>query len=207
MNRNVVSGIVAFALLVGAATAMNESSAYAGNCGGGLFAKLHAKKACGGGLFAKLKARQASSCCAPEPVCCEPAPAPACCEPAPTCGGRSRPKLFARLCAKIRAKRSCCAPEPTCCEPAPAPCCAPEPAPCGGCGNAAPAPCSSCGGSVMSAPMMSATVGSDAGFELADGETLVPGSVQNTEPAGEPAAASASDAAPPVPQPDADTNI
>ena len=64
---------------------------------------------------------------------------------------------------------------------------------------------------MISAPMMSATVGSDAGFELADGETLVPGSVHNAEPAGEPAgepaAASASDAAPPVPQPDADTNI
>ncbi len=58
MNRKLVSGIAAFALLVGAALAMNESSAYAGGCGGGLFSKLHAKKACGGGgLLAKLKAK------------------------------------------------------------------------------------------------------------------------------------------------------
>lgn len=62
---------------------------------------------------------------------------------------------------------------------------------------------------------MSPTVGSDAGIPLGEGETLVPGSVQTVEPTGEPATsaakaaeeASASDAAPPVPQVDADTNI
>ena len=85
MNRTVVSGLAAFALLIGAALAMNET-AEAGHCGGGLFARLHAKKCgggllgghgcggglfahkkCGGGLFARLKARHAAkSCCAPE---------------------------------------------------------------------------------------------------------------------------------------------
>lgn len=129
MSRNVVSVVVAFALLVGGSMIVGGSSAEAGHCGGGLFAKLKAarsccapapapvveccppvEKSCGGGLFAKLRAKLAAhkaSCCAPEPVCCEPAPAP-------------------------------------CCEPAPAPCCEPAPAPC--CGSApAPAPC--CGGS------------------------------------------------------------
>ncbi len=114
MNRTVVSGIAAFALLIGAGLAMSET-AEAGNCGGGLFSKLHAKKCgggglfsghhrdrgcgggglfsghhrdrgCGGGLFARLKAKHASSCCAPEPACCEPAPEP-CCAAAPApCG-------------------------------------------------------------------------------------------------------------------------
>ena len=50
MNRTVVSGIAAFALTVGAALAMTETTAEAGHCGGGLFARLHAKS-CGGGLF------------------------------------------------------------------------------------------------------------------------------------------------------------
>jgi hypothetical protein len=62
---------------------------------------------------------------------------------------------------------------------------------------------------------MPSTISSDAGFELGEGETLVPGSVHTSEPTGEPATsaakaaeeASASDAAPPVPQADADTNI
>ncbi len=66
-----------------------------------------------------------SDCCAPAPVCCEPAPAPVCCDPAPSCGGRKHVGLFARLHAR---KMACCAPT-TCCEPAPAPCCEPAPAP------------------------------------------------------------------------------
>ena len=116
MNRTVVSGIAAFALLIGAAVVMSET-AEAGHHGGGLFSRLHAKqcgggcaqpscggcaveKSCGGGLFARLKAKHATPCCVAEPVCCEPAPAPVCCEPAPA---------------------------PVCCEPAPAPVCCPEP--------------------------------------------------------------------------------
>ena len=47
MNRTVVSGIAAFALLIGAGLAMNQTEAKAGNCGGGLFSGLHA--GCGGG--------------------------------------------------------------------------------------------------------------------------------------------------------------
>ena len=39
MTRTVVSGVAAFALLIGAALAMNET-AEAGHCGGGLFSKV-----------------------------------------------------------------------------------------------------------------------------------------------------------------------
>lgn len=65
---------------------------------------------------------------------------------------------------------------------------------------------------MMAAPVMSATVGGDAGFDLAPGETLVPGSVQtigSAEAAVEPveSASDAGDDAPPMPEPDADTNI
>ena len=49
MNRTVVSGVAAFALTIGAALAMTETTAEAGHCGGGLFARLHAAKSCGGG--------------------------------------------------------------------------------------------------------------------------------------------------------------
>ena len=105
---------------------------------------------------------------------------------------------------------SCCAPEPVCCEPAPEPCCAPEPACCG------------------AAPVMESGSVSSQGYELAPGETIVPGSVTTGEapmaapaaeaPAAEvpaappapPAAPSAgdavpssSDAAPPAPKKDA----
>jgi len=193
MNRTVVSGIAAFALLIGASLMLTETTAEAARCGGG--------------LIAKMKAKRAAKCCAPEPVCCQPAP---------TCGGRVG--LLAKLKAK-RAARKCCAPEPTCC-PEPAPCCAPEPAPC-----CAPAPC--CGGEVAAAPapccggggeVVQGAVVSDQGFDLAPGETLVPGSVQ-TVGGGEAAAASSSDAempapaaeaageAPPAPKPDANTDI
>jgi hypothetical protein len=66
------------------------------SCGGrtGLLARMHAKKAaCGGGLMAKLQARKAAKCSA-APSCSAPAPAPACgCEsaPAPACGCESAP--------------------------------------------------------------------------------------------------------------------
>jgi hypothetical protein len=163
MNRNLVKGMTAFALILGVSLVFS-SSADAGfglfkklgggccapepSCGGGLFAKLKAKK-CGGGLFAKLKAKHAG-CCEPEPVCCEPAP------------------------------------EPVCCEPAPAPCCeAPVvEAPC--CGEVvmeAPVEAPCCGGEVMTeAAPMEMSVSSE-GFELAPGETLVPGSVMTGEAA------------------------
>jgi len=88
MNRTVVSGIAAFALVIGAALATTETTADAGHCGGGLFARLHVKSCggglfsgnlfkhkCGGGLLARLRAKHASNCCAPEPASCEPAAA------------------------------------------------------------------------------------------------------------------------------------
>lgn len=202
MNRNLVTGIAAFALLVGASLMMAET-AQAGHCGGGLFSRLHAnrcgggglfsghhrKGGCGGGLFSRLHARHAS--------CCEPAPAPApCCEPAP----------------------APCAPAP--CEPAPAPCYEPASA-CGGCGGSAcggcggcaePAcggcatptmDCGACGGAMMTSP---------EGYDLAPGESVVPGSVQTMPAEGGEAVESQSDApaagdeAPPAPTPDANTD-
>jgi hypothetical protein len=60
MSRNVVSVVVAFALLVGGSLISTDSSAQASHCGGGLFAKLKASR---------------SSCCAPAPApveCCPP---------------------------------------------------------------------------------------------------------------------------------------
>ena len=91
MNRTVVSGIAAFALLIGAGLSMTDTTAEAGRCGGGLLSKLQAKscggsvlsninldlgsKSCGGGLLARLKAKHAADCCAPEPApCAEPEP-------------------------------------------------------------------------------------------------------------------------------------
>lgn len=174
MNRNLVKGTAVVALMLGASLAFSSSaSAFkflrSNNCcnSGGLFSGLKAHK-CGGGLLAKLKA---NDCCAPEP-CCEPAPAP-------------------------------------CCEPAPAPCCeaAPAPAPCCGETVAAPvveaAPC--CGDEMapmMEAPMMHSEMGtsvmeSSQGFDLAPGETLVPGSVSTGAAAA--AAATTEEAAPAAP--------
>ncbi len=121
MSRNVVSVVVVFALLVGGSLISTDSSVSAGQCGGGLFAKLKASR---------------SSCCAPAPAPVE------CCPPVveKSCGGGLFAKLRARCAAR---KASCCAPEPVCCEPAPAPCCEPAPAPC--CGAVPVAePC--CGG-------------------------------------------------------------
>ena len=128
MNRTVVSGFAAFALLIGAGLAMTETTAEAGRCGGGLLSGLKAKscggkvlgnldlgkKSCGGGLLARLKAKHASDCCAPEAVPCE-APAP--CEPVPCeavtddcCADDccSKPGLLKRLMSKLRSKKSCC---------------------------------------------------------------------------------------------------
>jgi len=176
MNRTVVSGLAAFALLIGATLALTETTVQAGHCGGGLFAKLHARGNCGGGLFSghgllqrgcgggllsKLHARHSA------PDCCAPAPDP-CCAPAP---------------------------EP-CCAPAPEPCCAPAPA-CGGCEVApvAVAPC--CGGEVVH--------GGDAEYDLAPGESVVPGSVSTLDDAAVEAPSSSD--APPAPVADAKTDI
>ena len=125
MNRTVVSGIAAFALMIGAGLAMTDTTAEAGRCGGGLFSRLHAKscggkvlgnlchKSCGGGLLARLKAKHASDCCAPEAAPCETAapcePAPCateteCCED-PCC---KKPCLLKRLFSKVRRNKSCC---------------------------------------------------------------------------------------------------
>ena len=133
MNRTMVSGIAAFALVLGASFAMTETAN-----AGGIMSMLQGKRGCSTnscGLFSRMKAKMASSsCCAPEPTCCEPEPA--CCAPEP-----------APCCAPEPAPASCCAPEP-----APAPCCAPEPAPAPCCAAAEPAP-APCGCSdVVSAP-------------------------------------------------------
>ena len=138
MNRTVVSGIAAFALIIGAGLAMTDTTAEAGRCGGGLFSRLHAKscggkvlgnlchKSCGGGLLARLKAKHASNCCAPEAAPCETAaPCATPCETAP-CATETeccedscckRPCLLQRLFSKHRRNKSCC--ESSCATEAP----------------------------------------------------------------------------------------
>jgi len=118
MNRTVVSGVAAFALMIGAGLAMTDTTAEAGRCGGGLFSRLQAKscggkvmenlgsKSCGGGLLARLKAKHASDCCAPEA-----APEAAPCETAP-CATETecceKPCFLERLFSKLRRNKSCC---------------------------------------------------------------------------------------------------
>lgn len=120
MNRTLVSGLVAFALIMGAGLAMSDTAEAgcfgARRCGGishcGIF-----NKGCGGGLLARLKAKH---CCAPAPVCCEPAPCEPvecepveccepepCCEPDPCCGHRHKCGLFSRLLGRLKSS-SCC---------------------------------------------------------------------------------------------------
>lgn len=145
MNRSVLCGVAAMAMLVAFAMSTADQKAHAG-----LFS----------GLFKK-------GCSAPAPACCEPAPAPVCCEPAPSCGGMSKKNacgggLFARLKAKRAAKCSapapvCCEPAPVCCEPAPvcapAPvCCEPAPVCCETTPVYEAAPC--CGSEVVSGGQM-----------------------------------------------------
>ena len=115
MNRTVVSGIAAFALLIGAGLSMTDTTAEAGRCGGGLLSKLQAKscggsvlsninlgsKSCSGGLLARLKAKHAADCCAPEPAPCEPEP---CATEAECC---EKPCLLERLMSKLR-RNECC---------------------------------------------------------------------------------------------------
>ena len=141
MNRKLMMGIAIFLAVIGTAMMGVEKEAEAGRrCGGGLFAKLHARKA---------------ACGAPAD-CAAPAPPPACAGPV-ECGGGGDcggggflSRLRAKHAARKAARKADCgkpadcgappAPEP-CCEPAPAPepCCAPEPAP-APCCEAAPAP-------------------------------------------------------------------
>jgi hypothetical protein len=177
MNRSVLCGVAGLAMLVAFAMSTADQKAHAG-----LF----------GGLFKK-------GCCAPAPVCCEPAPAPVCCEPAPSCGGLFKKKacgggLFAKLKAR-KAAKSCCAPAPVCCEPAPAPvCCAPapvcyEPAPV----CCEPAPVSDCcGGSVVMGEPMMMTEGM-----VIESSVVVPAAVPTDLPA---AAAEATSEVPPTPE-------
>jgi hypothetical protein len=115
MNYSVKSGLVAGLVWVAMSVQAPQAEA-------GLFKKLFAK--CG-----------ASSCCEPEPTCCEPAPEPVCCEPAPE-----------PVCEP--------APEPVCCEPAPEPVCEPacEPAPEPACCEPAPEP--ACCASISSMPTL-----------------------------------------------------
>ena len=118
MNRTVVSGIAAFALLIGAGLSMTDTTAEAGRCGGGLLSKLQAKscggsvlsninldlgsKSCSGGLLARLKAKHAADCCAPEPApCAEPEP---CATEAECC---EKPCLLERLMSKLRRNKCC----------------------------------------------------------------------------------------------------
>lgn len=117
MNRVLVAGIAGMAMLLTAST--SYAGGFGRKCGGassscgGLLSNLGSRcreprNTCGGGLLAKLQARKSSCCgvpapsccepaptCAPAPTCCEPAPvcapAPTCCEPAPACGGCSAP--------------------------------------------------------------------------------------------------------------------
>lgn len=153
MNRRLVTSVAAVAMLVAAGLAAQDAFAVGllNRCGGanrcgGLFAHARAARCCGvervshcgGGLLAKLRARRAADCCTPEPACCEPAPAPCCepapapccepapapcCEPAPCCGAR-----------RLRLRRAAC------CE---------APVDCGGCG-ATVSGCANCGTAVDS---------------------------------------------------------
>lgn len=226
MNRTMVSGIAAFALLIGAGHAMNATTAEAG-----LFSKWRAKRACGGHSHCGA-GHSVDPCCAPvADPCCEPAPEP-CCAPAPA------PEP---CCAPAPAPEPCCAPAPEpCCAPEPAACC--EPAPCGkkrcglfgrrgghGCGAAdaccetavvEAAPC--CGSTVVETGTVMATgagctdcggaVVSSEGYDLAPGETLVPGSVTTGSSEAAPAAPQSSsdeggeDAEVPPPAPEADAS-
>lgn len=129
MNRTVVSGIAAFALMIGAGLAMTDTNAEAGRCGGGLLSRLQAKtcggkmldkidlsgltqRGCSGGLLSKLKALHAADCCAPEEevveeeVVEEAEPcAEECCE---------KPCLLERLLSKLRRNKACCEADDPC---------------------------------------------------------------------------------------------
>ena len=126
MNRTVVSGIAAFALMIGAGLAMTDTTAEAGRCGGGLLSRLQAKtcggnlldnielpslgdRGCSGGLLSKLKALHAADCCAPEEEVVEEVVeeeaepcAEECCE---------KPCLLERLMSKLRFRKACCEEE------------------------------------------------------------------------------------------------
>ena len=150
-----------------------------------------------------------------------------CCAPAHSHGGGLFSHLKSRSCggglfSRLHGRDDCCAPEPVCCEPEPV-CCEPEPTCCGGematvVEPAVGAGCTNCGESVVeSAPM----TGGD--YDLAPGETVVPGSVETGEPTGDSSEApeapeapasegdsvpsSSDEAAPPAPTPDANTDI
>ena len=62
MNRTVVSGVAAFALMIGAGLAMTDTTAEAGSCGGGLFSRLQAKS-CGGKVMETLVAKAVVADC------------------------------------------------------------------------------------------------------------------------------------------------
>ena len=125
-------------------------------------AGIFGKRHCGGGLFSRLCGAK-SHCCTPEPTCCTPEPT--CCTPEPTC----------------------CTPEPTCCGESVA---APVVDGCSSCGGEAVTVSSVDGDSMMQSPVESGV--SSEGYDLAPGETLVPGSVTSSEAApAEPAAEAA----------------
>ncbi|MAI32039.1 MAG: hypothetical protein CBE00_04975 [Planctomycetaceae bacterium TMED240] len=125
MNRTVVSGIAAFALMIGAGLAMTDTTAEAGRCGGGLLSRLQAKscggnvlsnlgnKSCGGGLLARLQAMHAADCCAPEAAPCEE-PAPCATETECTDDCCEKPCLLERLMSKLRRNKACCEADDPC---------------------------------------------------------------------------------------------
>ena len=125
-----VVALVAISLVGGESGAVAGQGCHGRKSGGGLLAKLHAKKGCHGAAVAEAA-----------PACdsgCEAAPAPA-----PSCHGKKRVGLLAKLHAK-KASRGCHGAAPA------APACD-SGCDSGNCGDAAPASsgCSSCGGGEM----------------------------------------------------------
>lgn len=124
MNRTVVSGIAAFALMIGAGL-MTDTTAEAAECGGGLLSRLQAKtcsgemldkidlsglkpRGCVGGLLSKLKALHPADCCAPEEEVVEEEVAEE--EEAEPCAEEccEKPCLLERLLSKLRLKKAFC---------------------------------------------------------------------------------------------------
>jgi hypothetical protein len=196
MNLRLVAGIAGLAMLLTAGFDVSESHAIGrkcggkSSCGGGLFSgrcggrEPRAKK-CGGGLLAKLKAKKASCgcpepdpCCTPEPTCCTPeptccTPAPTCCEPAPVDCGCAAPAPACGGCAAPVTDCGCATVQPSC----------------GGCA----APMSDCGcGTMMTSTIMVAPAGCTNCSQTMDGGIIYESAAPAEAPPA-PVADSASD--------------